>query len=158
MILTPRPDRTRASRHTVAFTLLELLIVITIIIILVALLFPALSGGTERANLVSCLHNMRQLASASYSFAADHDGNLPTNIAAGSAGSFGASWISGSQPVADPLKPKTGDGFDSIKNGCLWSYVNDYRVYLCPTYAKLRETVVANGVYVRSYSWADYMT
>lgn len=47
-------------RHSRAFTLLELLIVIAIIAILIALSLVALRGGLQRANEVRCLANLRQ--------------------------------------------------------------------------------------------------
>ena len=127
-----------------AFTLIELLVVIAIIIILIALLFPALSGFRERINVVTCLHNMQQLATASFTYAGDHDGILPTNYAA----SNGFSWVVNFSPIG-----KTG--LDGIHNGCLWPYVKEERTYLCPSYP-LQSDIPEKHFY-RSYSFADYI-
>jgi len=60
-----------------AFTLVELLVVITIIAVLAALLLPALSSARERGRRTSCLNNQRQIYIGTVAFASDHDGLLP---------------------------------------------------------------------------------
>lgn len=60
-----------------AFTLIELLCVIVIVGSLAALAVPALSGVRERADLVACMSNLRQLAALALLAAQDNDGNFP---------------------------------------------------------------------------------
>ena len=50
----------RTSRRS-AFTMIELLVVISIVAILVAMLLPALGRGRTQAEITSCLNNHRQI-------------------------------------------------------------------------------------------------
>lgn len=62
-------------RH--GFTLIELLVVIAIIAILAAILFPVFAKAREKARQTSCLSNIRQLMTATLSYAQDYDERLP---------------------------------------------------------------------------------
>ena len=51
-----------------AFTIIELIVVVSIIIILIALLMPTLSSAREQAKIATCLSNMKQIGSGVYSY------------------------------------------------------------------------------------------
>ena len=60
-----------------AFTLIEILVVIAIIAVLAALLFPGLTAARKQVNDSKCISNLRQLGVAINEYAADHSGILP---------------------------------------------------------------------------------
>ena len=64
------------SRRT-AFTLVELLIVIAVIVILIALLLPSLGKAREQARRTVCLSNLHQIAIALPIYAANYKDYIP---------------------------------------------------------------------------------
>jgi prepilin-type N-terminal cleavage/methylation domain-containing protein len=60
-----------------AFTLVELLVVIAVISILAALLFPALSATREKARQTACANNLQQISLGVRMYADDHSDTLP---------------------------------------------------------------------------------
>lgn len=68
--------RTRACRR--AFTLMELLVVISVIMILMSLLLPAIQRARESANVVSCMNRLKQIGIAIHLYASTFD-SFPTD-------------------------------------------------------------------------------
>jgi prepilin-type N-terminal cleavage/methylation domain-containing protein len=62
-----------------AFTLVEILVVIGIIAVLIALLFPALRRARESANRIACSSNLRNLGIACHNFALAHNARFPAS-------------------------------------------------------------------------------
>lgn len=65
------------TRRRDGFTLIELLIVVAIVALLAALLFPVFSKVRERARQTQCLSNLRQLGFATFQYAQDYDDRYP---------------------------------------------------------------------------------
>jgi prepilin-type N-terminal cleavage/methylation domain-containing protein len=63
------------------FTLLELLVVIAVIAILAALLFPAITVAQKKTKRTTCLNNLKQINLGVHLYAADNGDNSP-NIGA----------------------------------------------------------------------------
>jgi prepilin-type N-terminal cleavage/methylation domain-containing protein len=73
------------------FTLIELLVVLAIIVILAALLLPALARAKEQARRVKCISNLKQVALAAKTYAMDHEGDFPWHTMPTEGGTYGTS-------------------------------------------------------------------
>jgi prepilin-type N-terminal cleavage/methylation domain-containing protein len=63
-----------------AFSLIELLVVISIIAVLAALLFSALVSAKARSRQAACINNLHQIGLGFTGFAVDHDGKYPMDV------------------------------------------------------------------------------
>jgi prepilin-type processing-associated H-X9-DG protein/prepilin-type N-terminal cleavage/methylation domain-containing protein len=66
----------RATSPRTAFTLVELLVVISIIAVLIALLLPALQKAKQQAISIQCASNLRQIGSFEIMYANDYSGYI----------------------------------------------------------------------------------
>jgi prepilin-type N-terminal cleavage/methylation domain-containing protein len=73
-LLSRRPWSRRSVRS--GFTLMELLVVITIIAVLASMLMPAIALVRGSAKAINCRANQRQVGMAVYAYAEEHDGYL----------------------------------------------------------------------------------
>lgn len=64
-------------RKTKGFTLIELLIVVAIVAVIAAVLFPVFAGVRERGRRTVCQSNLKQLALAIQQYVQDNDGLYP---------------------------------------------------------------------------------
>jgi len=101
---TPLPRASRGAAR--AFTLIELLTVIAIIAVLAMLGISAIGRSLESSKSAKCATNLKQLAAAVMSYAADNNGMIPPAVqnpdpAAGG----GKVWISSLDPYLPGPRP-----------------------------------------------------
>ncbi len=133
-------QRPKTLRH--AFTLVELLVTISIIALLLAILLPNLSSAREQARSAVCASNIRQLAIANTAYAIDNGDHLVPG-----ARNFLANlhrWHGTRSAVNEPFEPDQGP---------LVRYLTaDGRIRDCPTFRNRIESAatafeLGNGGY-----------
>jgi len=100
------------------FTLIEILVSISIISILAAMLLPVLARSREKARRAHCMSNLRSIGQAISAYSNDWEENYPTLVGTAT-------------PTFTPA-PASGDGARSL--GLLYKmYVDDSAVFICPS-------------------------
>jgi len=116
------------------FTLVELLVVIAIIALLMAILMPALNRAREQGKRAACLSDLKQLTLAWNLYADDNDDRIVngnTSLDGDPAGGFNKDdacwvyWAGRSEPEEDRIQ--------GIKDGLLYRYCPNTKLYKCPT-------------------------
>ena len=104
-----------------AFTLIELLIVIAIIAILAAILFPAFARARENARRASCQSNLKQIALGLRQYTQDYDEKFP-------------GWYidlnnSGGYTSSNPVGPTSDQGWTEM----IQPYLKSKQILQCPS-------------------------
>lgn len=130
--------------RTTGFTLVELLVSISIIAVLSSLLLSATFKAKQRTSAARCVSNLRQLQLGWTMYADENDGWLPINTAVWNRAwrSHSNSWTGFSSAVLDETPER-------IMKGSLWPYVQAAQVFVCPSDHSLTATRKPR---VRSYS------
>lgn len=89
------------------FTLVELLVVISIIAVLIALLLPALARAKILAARAICSSNLREIGQAVYEYAQSDRGQYPTSNFSQYA--WGAAFYPSTQPPSEPSTQPNGN-------------------------------------------------
>lgn len=109
------PRSVRLSGRRGAFTLIEILVVIAIIALLVAILFPVFSRTRENARRASCLSNLKQIGLGIAQYVQDFDETYPIDAGNDDSGNWGTvysglSWVGKVEP-----------------------YVQSHQLFICPS-------------------------
>jgi prepilin-type N-terminal cleavage/methylation domain-containing protein/prepilin-type processing-associated H-X9-DG protein len=135
------------------FTLVELLVVITIIGMLIAILLPAVFGALESARKAQCAANLKQIGTACQAYAAGHRQIWPNGFTRDSE-HWGA-------PAGGTTAPDIGDsrGSDRTQDdpgkkmnsntGSLWALIKsglceNTGVFVCPSSGNIVDSSVAD--------------
>ncbi len=139
------------SRARRGFTLIEMLVVIGIIALLAAILFPVFGRVREGGRRTACSSNLQQLGLSFRQYLQDDGGRYP------GAGQYqkwgnGGHWVSGvndtdagtasklaklddpgkGEPIANAASA-TGFNAANVEAGALYPYVKEAKVYYCPS-------------------------
>jgi prepilin-type N-terminal cleavage/methylation domain-containing protein/prepilin-type processing-associated H-X9-DG protein len=154
------------------FTVVELLVVVSVIGVMAALLLPALSKTKEHARATVCRSHMKQLALSFLLYAEDNaellpwPGGLPGR--ANKNPNYDADWCAGGQNSIDPNLSSSwyvpGFGFNA-ECGSVYPYVmsqprrvydpnfkEDFPVYRCPSTGPLGQALRVN---FSANAWTD---
>jgi prepilin-type N-terminal cleavage/methylation domain-containing protein/prepilin-type processing-associated H-X9-DG protein len=118
----PHSRRRDRGKFAGGFTLVELLVVIGIVLVLLALLMPAISNARQKATTAVCASNMRQVHQATMQFVQDHEGRMPVNT-----------WVQETVQTTSPNYQKVAcwvnvengpaGGLINFEVGGLWPYI-----------------------------------
>lgn len=133
-------DRQRQIDGKAAFSLLELLVVITVIGIMAALLLPALTGAKRSALRVQCVNNLRQLGIATELYWQDNESRA-FRWRGGAIDGGDLFWFGWLQRGAE------GERAFDVTKGVLWPYLKGRGVETCPAfrYSSSRVKLKATG-------------
>ena len=129
----PKSVGSQAGRHRVkrklwiGFTLVELLVVISVVSLLAGILLPALSKARDQARKLLGASNQRQIVSAVSLFAADNDQQYPESVA-----TIGAEWWNWQEPMMLTGFRARSPRLHRSMSAYLRTYIEDAGTMYCP--------------------------
>jgi len=141
----------RASRRLSGFTLVELLVVITIIGILISFLLPAVQAAREAARRLQCSNNLKQLGLAMHNYHSAHN-TLPYAASTWWRGG----WLKMTLPFIEQSALATN--WDESKDYCAEPNRTICRVaipaHLCPSDTFSRSSWAEGGQKIANFNYA----
>jgi prepilin-type processing-associated H-X9-DG protein len=128
-----------------AFTLIEMLLVVSLIVLLISMLLPALHQAREVTKDRTCEVNLRQIYGATVAYTGANVKYIPLSRGA-----------SGIKPWV--YSPWTGS-INNVRNGSLYPYIESDGAYLCPKFDAVYRRwnpAFANSTAIFSYSLNEY--
>jgi prepilin-type N-terminal cleavage/methylation domain-containing protein/prepilin-type processing-associated H-X9-DG protein len=130
-----------------AFTLVEVLVVVSVLAVLLALLMPALAGARSQARDMVCRSNLRQLVLANVGYAAENDGFYVPAAKDMWDNAGRQRWHGVRESLAEPFDPAKGP---------LVGYLADGRIKECPAGRSLTTSSDWNGSFEKGCGGYGY--
>ena len=158
------PSRPRHLQRRRAFTLVELLVVITVIGVLISLLLPAVQAAREAARRIQCANNLKQIGLALHNYATAVS-TFPPSFCIQQGTTLTGN--NGSWSIHGRLLPylEQGNAYDRVKLDVAWDAAENWgtgvptmriATYVCPSEVNDRVRVDAAGapyVYPQNYGF-----
>lgn len=110
------------SRHpSRAFTLIEMLLVVSIIALLIALLLPSLARSKEHAHVAVCMTRLSQIGAAAINYTVENQNRFASAF----------QWTRHVTCWHDWHQK------ERVTDGLLFPYIRSYDMYLCPTFMQV---------------------
>lgn len=125
-----------SSRRRGAFTFIELLVVLAVIVVLLSILAPSFLQVRKMVFRINCQSNEHQLLIGWQQYSAHNGGLLP--------------WSGTDEPYCWVSSDAYGDSVGALTHGAIWPYVQAAELYRCPSayfkyYATYSITAYVNG-------------
>src|SRR5437870_3120494 len=132
--MRPMPGKRRGDSRRTAFAMVEIVAVMGILLVLAALLFPALSRARQSGWRIRCLSNLRQLGLAAHLYWDDNENRAFRYRGASTNGGdiYWFGWIE---------RGSEGQRRFDLSRGALHPYLPAAGVELCPAFAYHAEKV-----------------
>ena len=117
-----------------AFTLVELLVVISIMSLLMAILMPALAKARQHSKNVVCLSNLRQMAILAHIYATSNDDYYPLAYTATSLDFTTMTSVQRCWDFTTVHDWSTSSAAVTVKPGILWEANGQMEIYQCPSF------------------------
>jgi type II secretory pathway pseudopilin PulG len=144
--MNPHPSIKTSARRPAAFTLVEVLVIISVVALLSALLFPAFAAPKSNSKVFHCVNNLRQTTKAFILYAADNNDRI---VPYANGGGF---W---SMPgtLSDSVTQARTIIQDCLRtNNPLYVYASRVTVFHCPSDERDDKPTLAAGWAYDSYS------
>ncbi len=124
------------------FSLVELMVVISIIVILISFILPTVNAVSETVQTVQCATKLKQIHQAMVAWGWEHDKKFPRSRQGGWDSWVGWGW---DQPLTI-IQPTQGN---------LWSYMNEESdAYWCPTFVPISQKIKNNRNFMPAFSYS----
>jgi prepilin-type N-terminal cleavage/methylation domain-containing protein/prepilin-type processing-associated H-X9-DG protein len=114
----------KSRKATAGFTLIEILVVIAIIALLAAILFPVFARARENARRASCQSNLKQLGLAFAQYTSDYDNRYPQAQ---------DNTVTVTSATAQTASVSNVDGEPSLWPAKLEPYTKNRQIFNCPS-------------------------